>query len=527
VTYCRLVEAMEEADLRAAADDLRKKISKKYKSAFQNCKSSYQDYTGKESSSITLDETSKKIKEVVESYRNGNDICLPSNPELEGKYDNVMADLRRHLSSAKPESLQHIHTQFCNVYQRMEFGIRPADISDVPETGPGLYKFVATKFTPYELFLLHDAFMEMENADLQAKFKEYESVLSSHLTEKMTSCALRKVSLPMGGNHTHMAIAVSKEQVLIALVIHLREYFYYYLSLQDLIFQGFQEGCMIVYFSITLHDAAFLAPKILSHLAELKSRFNVTHVIVFGHFTADVDGCRVELLPQIKEESTSKEGNTATSDTPHIVKDKLKKLEDAEICLEQVKHQLIAAKMKLKLKEEENLEIGKERDMFKTQTAQLAQERFQLEEKLHVVAAEWKDELAGRLKSLPPGRIWEEMAIKRDDIAILTAERDKREAVLQAEIDRLKAALEEKVLTSKIRPQDAEKTKCDDEIFALAYKDGIKYRYMCYVFEKLRRHATKGEIKNESSIDTTQQLHLVLTYSSKYWSEVSSVNVVV
>ena len=66
------------------------------------------------------------------------------------------------------------------------------------------------------------------------------------------------------------------------------------------------------------------------------------------------------------------------------------------------------------------------------------------------MAAEWKDELAGRLKSLPPGRIWEEMAIKRDDIAILTAERDKREAVLQAEIDRLKAALEEKVLTSKV-----------------------------------------------------------------------------
>ena len=151
------------------------------------------------------------------------------------------------------------------------------------------------------LFLLHDAFMEMENADLQAKFKEYESVLSSHLTEKMTSCALRKVSLPIGGNHTHMAIAVSKEQVLIALVIHLREYFYHYLSLQDLIFQGFQEGCMIVYFSITLHDAAFLAPKILFHLAELKSRFNVTHVIVFGHFTADVDGCRVELLVSIQK----------------------------------------------------------------------------------------------------------------------------------------------------------------------------------------------------------------------------------
>ena len=62
---------------------------------------------------------------------------------------------------------------------------------------------------------------------------------------------------------------------------------------------------------------------------------------------------------------------------PH--KDMLKKLEDAEIRLEQVKHQLIAARMKLKLKEEENLEIGKERDMFKTQTAQLAQERFQLE----------------------------------------------------------------------------------------------------------------------------------------------------
>ena len=51
VTYRRLLEAMEEADLRAPADDLRKKISKKYKSALQSCKSSHQ---GSLPSSLTI-----------------------------------------------------------------------------------------------------------------------------------------------------------------------------------------------------------------------------------------------------------------------------------------------------------------------------------------------------------------------------------------------------------------------------------------------------------------------------------------
>ena len=136
----------------------------------------------------------------------------------------------------------------------------------------------------------------MDNARLHTKFTEYESVLSTQLMEKLTSCAGRNISLPKYDNHTHMAIAVSKEQVLIALIIHLKEYFSAYLDLKEALFEGFQEGCTVLYFAITSTDAVLLAPRVLSHLAELKRRFSVTHVIVFGHFVADVERGTIEPL---------------------------------------------------------------------------------------------------------------------------------------------------------------------------------------------------------------------------------------
>ena len=233
---------------------------------------------------------------MVQGYRNGEDISLPDDPELVGKYDSVMSELKVHLSVADPTTLMRIHVLFCNVYRRLQFGIKPVDMPHVPENGPELYKFLEDKFTPYELFLLHDAFKEMDNARLRTKFTEYESVLSTQLMEKLTSCAARKLSLPKYDNHTHMAIAVSKEQVLIALIIHLKEYFSAYLDLKEALFEGFQEGCTVLYFAITTTDAVLLAPRVLSHLAELKRRFSVTHVIVFGHFVADVGRGTIEPL---------------------------------------------------------------------------------------------------------------------------------------------------------------------------------------------------------------------------------------
>ena len=65
-------------------------------------------------------------------------------------------------------------------------------------------------------------------------------------------------------------------------------------------------------------------------------------------------------------------------------------------------------------------------------------------------------------------------------------------------------------------------TECEDELFASAYKDGVKDKYMCHVYEKTESHWTTS--KNAGKyMYATAQLQMVITYSTSHWSQVSAV----
>ena len=66
-------------------------------------------------------------------------------------------------------------------------------------------------------------------------------------------------------------------------------------------------------------------------------------------------------------------------------------------------------------------------------------------------------------------------------------------------------------------------TECEDELFALAYKDGVKDKYMCHVYEKSERYTKTKDLS--TWMYTTAQLQMVITYSTSHWSQVSTVNV--
>ena len=72
-----------------------------------------------------------------------------------------------------------------------------------------------------------------------------------------------------------------------------------YLQLTGSIFEGFQEGCIVLFFSILKDDAALLAPKVLSHPAELKKVFNMTHLIVFEYFACDFEKATIERFDDV------------------------------------------------------------------------------------------------------------------------------------------------------------------------------------------------------------------------------------
>ena len=61
----------------------------------------------------------------------------------------------------------------------------------------------------------------------------------------------------------------------------------------------------------------------------------------------------------------------------------------------------------------------------------------------------------------------------------------------------------------------------EDKLFALAYEDGVKDKYMCHAYERSERHLI-GSMTLEH-IDTTAKLHMDEAYSTSHWSQVSAV----
>ena len=244
-----------------------------------------------------MDERSKKIKEIVDKYRRGKgDLFLPYNPKLEDEFDNIAGKLCDKILRADSVMIAKLHRKLRRKLRYYIEGLKPAPLPMVPDTTSDLCDFIDEKSTPYEVLLVHHAVEVLGCEELKRILQEYESKLAKHFEETLTSFKKKGVSLPHCEDHTHMAIVVSKEQVLLSLVLHMKEYFTEYLQLDEALFEGFTEGCTVLFFSIPKIDAALLAPRVLSHLGELKQLFKITHLIVFEHFGCDLNKGTIELL---------------------------------------------------------------------------------------------------------------------------------------------------------------------------------------------------------------------------------------
>ena len=243
-----------------------------------------------------MDERSQKIKRIVDMYRSeSTKVSLPEIPELEDDFDDMMGNLNAKLSTADPQVICKLVGIVPLKYRRYIHGVKPVELPSIPNTAGGLYDFIAAKSTPYEILLIHHTVDILDSEDLKGTLQRYESNLGNHLRQTLQSYKKRKVTLPLRMDHTHLAIVLSKEQILLSLVLHIKEYLMKYLQLEETIFEGFGEGCTIFFYSILKVDAVLLAPKILCHSAELKRMFDVTHLVVFDYFACDLERATIEL----------------------------------------------------------------------------------------------------------------------------------------------------------------------------------------------------------------------------------------
>ena len=191
------------------------------------------------------DDRSLKLRGVIQMYRAENsELSLPVKPDLEETYDDIIFRLLR------------VHTIVCLRYRRYMGGIKTGSLSDVGLDSEDLYKFIAEKPNAYEVLLVHNAIYAHSLTDKRLKddFCEYQYQLAKLLGETSVSCEKCKIPIPYSRDCTDLAVMISEEQVLLSLVLHLKEYFKKYLGLDESFFEGFVEGC-VIYFAINEVDA--------------------------------------------------------------------------------------------------------------------------------------------------------------------------------------------------------------------------------------------------------------------------------
>ena len=250
----------------------------------------------------TVDGRSQKIKEIVAMYRNNEEVHLPRIPELEEDFDMIMVNISEKLSSADPKMVHRIHANIRLKYRRYIHGVRTAPLPVIPQTSSGLYDFIAEKSTPYEVLLVHHTVECLQCEDLKASLKKYVDRLAEHLESALLSWKNEKVILPSHKDHTPLAIVLRSrpDLVLLSFVLHIKEYLVMMLRLEEALFEGFAEDCTILFFSILTTDAVLLASKVISHLPELKRKYEITHLVVFGYFACDLELGSVEILVSAK-----------------------------------------------------------------------------------------------------------------------------------------------------------------------------------------------------------------------------------
>ena len=188
----------------------------------------------------TMDERSQKIEEIVDLYRSEDTIVsLPEIPELEDDFDKIMERLNAKLSSADPKVICELAGVLRGKYRRYIHGMKPVEPPSIPNTAIGLYEFIAEKSNPYEILLVHHTVEVLNCEDLRRTLQNYESKLADHLRLTLESYKKRKVTLPLREDHTHLAVVLSKEQVLLSLVLHIKKYLMKYLQLEEALFEGF------------------------------------------------------------------------------------------------------------------------------------------------------------------------------------------------------------------------------------------------------------------------------------------------
>ena len=136
-------------------------------------------------------------------------------------------------------------------------------------------------------------------ASLMAKYKEN---VRSKVTHTLEECERKNVKPEPPPHYTTLAVEVNTRgnplSFYLYQILQFEELLVQKFGVNDVLFAGFTEGSIVLYFYIPEEAVYSLCPKLEANCTALE-KLHVTTLVVFGHFSVDVGYQQMSLLHKV------------------------------------------------------------------------------------------------------------------------------------------------------------------------------------------------------------------------------------
>ena len=238
-----------------------------------------------------------------------NNLCWPEFPALQDEFSTLVSEL-----SVTLHTLEQPQFQRLLVYLRER--LRPMVAGCFPTEGsPNLPKGItASELVPHLQDCNYWNYLNTDRLEgiikhvsgvgspLASLMDEYKENFRSKVTQTLEECKIKNVKPEPPPHYNIMAVEVNTGGNPLSFhlyqIFQVKDLLIQKFGVKDVLFAGFTEGSIILYFFIPEEAVYSLCPKLEANCTALEE-LHVTTLVVFGHFSVDVGYQQMSLLHKV------------------------------------------------------------------------------------------------------------------------------------------------------------------------------------------------------------------------------------
>lgn len=228
-----------------------------------------------------------------------NEVFFPAFQPLDRAYAFLMGNLAQQLHEIGENRRICVSGMIQHMLRKTKYGVRVGDLPDIPTGYKELYDCIAANSNCFSSALIRDA-VDIINVDkLSTLWEDYKRELTKCVGKPLHSGKPRR--LPEIESNCEdlapMAVKVVRhpDELQISHVLAIQQYYVEHMGLDLAQFEGYTEGCTVLYFAIAKAAVPFMPSLLLSHLAQLR-RLEILKIAVFGYFAVDLENAQAYAL---------------------------------------------------------------------------------------------------------------------------------------------------------------------------------------------------------------------------------------